>query len=193
MRNGVAPEEARRAVRTLLQYAGDDPDREGLRDTPDRVVRSYDEFFGGYDVDPVAMLERSFEEHGGYDGMVGLHGITFASHCEHHMVPILGKAYVAYLPRTRVVGISKLARVVEAYARRLQIQERMTQDVAQTIFAALQPRGVAVVIDAQHECMTTRGVQKPTVSMRTATLLGDFRTAPDLRAEFYSWVDRPSV
>lgn len=190
MRNGVTAEEARNAVRTLLQYAGDDPNREGLLDTPDRVVRSYDEFYAGYAVDPHELLERSFEEHGGYDGMVGLHGIPFASHCEHHMVPILGTAYVAYLPSKRVVGISKLARVVEAYARRLQIQERMTQDIANAIFEALQPKGVGVVIDAQHECMTTRGVHKPGVSMRTATLLGDFRTATDLRAEFYSWVDR---
>jgi GTP cyclohydrolase I len=191
MRNGVSEDAARRAVITLLQYAGDDPTREGLLDTPDRVVRSYEEFFAGYAIDPRELLERSFEEHGGYDGMIGLHGIPFASHCEHHMVPIIGKAYVAYLPRERVVGISKLARVVEAYARRLQIQERMTQDVASTIFEALRPRGVGVVIDAQHECMTTRGVGKPGVMMRTATLLGDFRTAPDLRAEFYSWVDRP--
>ena len=157
--------EAEAAVRTLLLWAGDDPDREGLVDTPARVARAYEEFFAGYDDDPVAMLARSFEETDGYDEMVVLRDIRLESHCEHHMVPIIGKAHIAYLPNGRVVGISKLARVIETYAKRLQIQEKMTAQIANTIESVLQPKGVAVVIEAAHQCMTTRGIHKPGVSM----------------------------
>ena len=153
-------EEAEAAVRTLLRWAGDDPTREGLVDTPARVARAYEEFFAGYDVDPVALLERTFEETDGYDEIVLLRDIRLESHCEHHMVPIIGRAHVAYLPHRRVVGISKLARVVEAYGRRLQIQEKLTAQIANTIQQVLEPRGVAVVIEAAHQCMTTRGVHK---------------------------------
>ena len=152
--------DAMAAVRTLLRWAGDDPSREGLLDTPDRVVRAFEEYFSGYRVDPVALLQRTFEEVGGYDEMILLKDIRFESHCEHHLAPIIGKAHVAYLPNARVVGISKLARVVEAYARRLQIQERMTAEIADTIQHVLQPAGVAVVIEAAHHCMTTRGVHQ---------------------------------
>ncbi|MBX9699765.1 MAG: GTP cyclohydrolase I FolE, partial [Acetobacteraceae bacterium] len=157
-------EEAEAAVRTLLRWTGDDPDREGLVDTPARVVRAYEEFFSGYAVDPVDLLARSFEETDGYDEMVVLRDIRLESHCEHHMVPIIGKAHVAYLPEGRVVGISKLARVVEVYAKRLQIQEKLTAQVANTINEVLQPKGVAVVIEAAHQCMTTRGVHKSGVT-----------------------------
>lgn len=181
-------EEAEAAVRTLLLWAGDDPDREGLRGTPDRVVRSYEEFFGGYGVDPVALLERTFEETDGYDEIVLLRDIRLESYCEHHMVPIIGRAHVAYLPRRRVVGISKLARVVEAYAKRLQIQEKLTAQIANTINDVLQPRGVAVIVEAQHQCMTTRGVHKPGVSMVTSRMLGAFRNDPSTRREFLAMV-----
>ena len=157
LRRKPSKEEAEAAVRTLIKYTGDDPDREGLLGTPDRVVRSYDEFFAGYYEDPVSVLERTFEETDGYDEMVLLRDIEFNSHCEHHMVPIVGRAHVAYLPRNRVVGISKLARVVEIYAKRLQIQEKMTAQVANVIDQVLEPHGVGVVIEAQHQCMTTRG------------------------------------
>lgn len=177
-------EEAEAAVRTLLRWAGDDPDREGLRATPDRVVRSYQEFFAGYRDDPHEFLSRTFEETDGYDEMVLLRGITFESHCEHHMVPIIGVAHVAYIPRRRVVGISKLARVVEAYAKRLQIQERFTMQIAHTVESVLQPLGVAVVIEASHQCMTTRGVHKQGVSMVTNCMLGCFRDNPSTRSEF---------
>ncbi|MBV8913863.1 MAG: GTP cyclohydrolase I FolE, partial [Acetobacteraceae bacterium] len=151
-------EEAEEAVRTLLRLAGDDPDREGLRDTPARVVKSYKEMFAGYDVDPVALLERTFEEVEGYDEIVLLRDIRIESHCEHHMVPIIGRCHIAYLPANRVVGISKLARVADAYAKRLQIQERLTVQIADTIDQVLNPRGVGVVIEAGHQCMSTRGV-----------------------------------
>jgi GTP cyclohydrolase I len=177
-------EAAEAAVRTLLAYAGDDPAREGLLDTPSRVVRSYDEFFGGYLMDPVEVLERTFEETEGYDEMVLLKDIRFVSHCEHHMAPIQGRAYVAYLPRNRVVGISKLARVVEIYARRLQIQEKMTSQIANVIDTVLQPEGVAVMIEAEHHCMTTRGVNKAGVAMVTSKMLGAFRDNPATRREF---------
>jgi GTP cyclohydrolase I len=177
-------EEAEAAVRTLLLWAGDNPDREGLRDTPARVVRSYDEFFAGYQEDPVELLARSFEETEGYDEMVLLREIRLESHCEHHMVPIIGRAHVAYLPAGRVVGISKLARVVEAYSKRLQIQEKLTAQIANSINEVLQPRGVAVVIEASHQCMTTRGVHKPGVTMSTSRMLGAFRDDPALRQEF---------
>jgi GTP cyclohydrolase I len=168
-------EEAEAAVRTLLRWAGDDPTREGLVDTPARVARAYEEFFAGYEVDPVALLERTFEETDGYDEIVLLRDIRLESHCEHHMVPIIGRAHVAYLPHRRVVGISKLARVVEAYGRRLQIQEKLTAQIANTIQQVLEPRGVAVVIEAAHQCMTTRGVHKPDVTMVTSRMLGAFR------------------
>lgn len=185
-------EEAEAAVRTLIRWAGDDPDREGLVGTPDRVVRSYEEFFAGYTIDPVDILQRTFEETDGYDEMVLLRDIRVESYCEHHMVPIIGKAHVAYLPRHRVVGISKLARLVEAYAKRLQIQEKMTAQIANTIDEILQPQGVAVVIEAQHQCMTTRGIRKPGVSMVTSRMLGAFRTDPSTRREFLSMIGNPS-
>ena len=180
--------EAEAAVRTLLLWAGDDPDREGLLGTPDRVARSYEEFFSGYSVDPVAILQRTFEETDGYDEMVLLRDIRLESHCEHHMVPIIGKAHVAYLPDRRVVGISKLARVVDVYAHRLQIQEKLTAQIANAINDVLQPKGVAVVIEAAHQCMTTRGVHKPEVSMVTSRMLGAFRTDIALRKEFLSLI-----
>jgi len=186
----VTREDAEAAVRTLLLWAGDDPDREGLVDTPRRVAKSYEEFFAGYQVDPEAYLERTFEETDGYDEMVVLRDIEFVSHCEHHVVPIIGKAHVAYLPNQRVVGISKLARVVEAYARRMQIQERMTAQIAHAIETALQPRGTAVVIEAEHQCMTTRGVMKPGVSMVTSRMLGAFRDDARTRLEFESIIGK---
>ncbi|HEY9548731.1 MAG TPA: GTP cyclohydrolase I FolE [Kiloniellaceae bacterium] len=184
-------EDALRAVETLIRWAGDDPSREGLLGTPDRVVKSYEEFFEGYAVDPLDLLERTFEEVEGYDEMVLLRDIRFESHCEHHMAPIIGKAHVAYMPDNRVVGISKLARVVEAYAKRLQIQEKMTAQIANTIDDVLKPKGVAVVIEATHHCMTTRGVHKPGTSMITSRMLGMFRTNPSTRREFLSLVGTP--
>jgi GTP cyclohydrolase IA len=180
--------EAEAAVRTLLRWAGDDPAREGLRDTPARVVRAYEEFFAGYQVDPVALLARTFEEVDGYDEMIVLKDIAFESYCEHHMVPIIGKAHVAYLPRHRVVGISKLARLVDAYAKRLQIQEKMTVQIADTLQEILQPKGVAVVLEASHQCMSTRGVHKAGVAMVTSRLLGAFRDDPTTRREFFAIV-----
>ncbi len=181
-------EEAEEAVRTLLRWAGDDPGREGLIDTPARVARSYEEFFSGYAVDPVALLERTFEETDGYDEIVLLRDIRLESHCEHHMVPIIGRAHVAYLPHRRVVGISKLARVVDAYASRLQIQEKLTAQIANTIQQVLEPRGVAVVIEAAHQCMTTRGVHKPGVTMVTSRMLGAFRDDPTTRREVLAMI-----
>ena len=183
-------DEAEAAVRTLLRWAGDDPDREGLLGTPDRVARAYEEFFAGYDADPIDMLSRTFEETDGYDEMVLLRDIDFQSHCEHHMVPIIGVAHVAYIPKSRVVGISKLARIVEAFAKRLQIQERFTMQIANSINDVLQPIGVGVVIEAQHQCMTTRGVNKPGVAMVTSCMLGTFREDPATRSEFLSAVGR---
>ncbi len=180
--------EAEAAVRTLLSWAGDDPAREGLRDTPARVARAYEEFFSGYAVDPNALLERTFEETEGYDEIVLLRDIRVESTCEHHMAPILGRAHVAYLPHRRVVGISKLARVVEAYAKRLQIQEKLTVQIATTIQDVLAPRGVAVVIEAAHQCMTTRGVHKPGVTMVTSHMLGAFRNDPSTRRELLSMI-----
>ncbi|MCA0199470.1 MAG: GTP cyclohydrolase I FolE [Proteobacteria bacterium] len=182
--------EAEAAVRTLIRWAGDDPDREGLEDTPKRVVKSYEEFYEGYQRDPEEILRRTFEETEGYDEMVVLKDIEFHSHCEHHMVPITGKAYVAYLPDKRVVGISKLARVVEAYARRLQIQEKMTAQIANAINDVLKPRGVAVIVEAEHQCMTSRGVNKQGVAMVTSTMLGAFRDDPSTRREFLAIVGR---
>lgn len=184
-------DEAEEAVRTLIRWAGDDPSREGLLGTPDRVVRSFEEFFAGYTSDPVELLQRTFEETDGYDEMVVLRDIRFESHCEHHMVPIIGVAHVGYLPKRRVVGISKLARVVEVYAKRLQIQEKMTAQIANTINEVMQPHGVGVVIEAAHQCMTTRGVHKPGVDMVTSRMLGDFRDNPTTRREFLSMIGRP--
>ncbi|TAL03431.1 MAG: GTP cyclohydrolase I FolE [Rhodospirillaceae bacterium] len=182
--------QAEEAVRTLIRWAGDDPAREGLVGTPDRVVRSYEEFYAGYDQDPEAILRTTFEETDGYDEMVLLKDIPFESHCEHHMVPIIGIAHVAYLPDSRVVGISKLARVVEAYAKRLQIQEKMTVQIANAINDILKPKGVAVVIEAAHECMTSRGVHKPGVSMTTSTMLGAFRDDSSTRREFLAFIGK---
>ncbi len=178
--------EAEAAVRTLLRWAGDDPDREGLRATPDRVVRSYEEFFSGYDQDPEEILTRTFEEIAGYDDMVVLRGIRFESYCEHHMVPIIGVAHIGYLPRNRVVGISKLARVLEIFSKRLQIQEKMTAEIAVTIDRVLNPQGVAVVIEGEHQCMTTRGVHRPGVNMVTSQMMGVFRENEATRKEFLS-------
>jgi GTP cyclohydrolase I len=179
------------AVRTLIRWAGDDPDREGLAGTPDRVARAFQEFFSGYAIDPVAFLKRTFEEVDGYDEMIVLRDIRFESHCEHHLAPIIGRAHIAYLPNHRVVGISKLARVLEAYAKRLQIQEKMTAQIANTINEVLQPKGVAVVIDAAHQCMTTRGIHKPGVSMVTSRMLGAFRSDPSTRREFLAIIGSP--
>ncbi|MEO5375214.1 MAG: GTP cyclohydrolase I FolE [Alphaproteobacteria bacterium] len=184
-------EEAEEAVRTLLRWAGDDPGREGLRDTPARVVRAYEEYFWGYGHDPEEILLRTFEEVEGYDEIVALRDIRFESHCEHHVAPIIGKAHVAYLPDHRVVGISKLARVVEIYARRLQIQEKMTAQIANAINGVLKPRGVAVVIEAAHQCMTTRGVHKPGVTMVTSRMLGAFRDDPTTRRELLAILGNP--
>jgi GTP cyclohydrolase I len=184
--------DAEAAVRTLISWAGDDPDREGVRDTPGRVARSYLEFFKGYAQDPVAMLERTFSEVEGYDEIVLLRDIRLESHCEHHMVPIIGRAHVAYLPHRRVVGISKLARVVDAYAHRLQIQEKLTAQIANTIQQVLQPLGTAVVIEAAHECMTTRGVHKTGVSMVTSRMLGVFRDDPTTRRELMAMIGNRS-
>lgn len=181
-------EEAEEAVKTLLQWAGDDPNREGLLDTPSRVVRAYEEYFAGYHEDPQSYLERTFEEVHGYDEMVVLRDIPFESHCEHHLAPIIGKAHVAYLPTNKVVGISKLARVVSAFAKRLQVQEKLTAQIADCIRQALAPDGVAVVIEATHHCMTTRGVHKPGVSMVTSTLLGAFKENIHTRAEFMAMI-----
>ncbi|HQT66957.1 MAG TPA: GTP cyclohydrolase I FolE [Acetobacteraceae bacterium] len=184
--------EAEDAIRVMLRWAGEDPEREGLLDTPARVVKSYEEFFAGYGEDPVAMLARTFEEIEGYDEMVVLRDIRFESHCEHHMVPIIGRAHVAYLPGSRVVGISKLARVVDAYSRRFQIQEKLTAQIANTINDVLQPRGVAVVMEAAHECMTTRGVHKTGVTMITSRMLGAFRDDASTRREFLAMISQRS-
>ena len=178
--------EALDAVRTLLRWAGDDPDREGLQETPKRVVRAYREFFSGYEIDPVEILERTFSETEGYNEIVLLKDIRFESHCEHHMAPIIGKAHIAYLPNRRVVGISKLARILDVFAKRLQIQEKLTVQIAETIHEVLQPKGVAVIIEAVHQCMTTRGVHKPGVTMTTSHLLGIFRNNPETRRELFS-------
>ena len=181
--------EAENALRVLLRWAGDDPDREGLQDTPSRVARAYQEWFSGYATDPVSLLERTFEETDGYDEIVLLRDIRLESTCEHHMAPIIGRVHVAYLPHRRVVGISKLARVVEAYARRLQIQEKLTAQIANTIQDVLRPRGVAVVIEAAHQCMTTRGVHKPGVTMVTSRMLGAFREDAATRRELLAMIN----
>jgi GTP cyclohydrolase I len=189
--NKPSRSEAEDAVRTLIRWAGDDPNREGLVGTPDRVVRAWEEFFQGYDQDPQDILARTFEEIEGYDEMVVLKDIRFESHCEHHILPIIGLAHVAYLPKRRVVGISKLARLVEAYAKRLQIQEKMTAQIAAAIDEVLQPDGVAVVIEAAHQCMTTRGIHKPGSTMVTSRMLGGFRTDQKTRREFLAMIGSP--
>ena len=186
-------EEAEEAIRTLLKWAGDDPTREGLRDTPERVARAYEDWFSGYNEDPEEFLLRTFEEVEGYDDMIVLRDIRFESHCEHHLAPIIGRAHVGYLPTHKVVGISKLARVVDAYARRLQVQEKMNAQIAHCIQKVLEPKGVAVVSQAEHQCMTTRGVHKPGVSMVTSSMLGEFRTNPLTRREFLSVIGNPAA
>ena len=185
-------EEAEDAIRTLLRWAGDDPTREGLRDTPARVARAYEDWFSGYNVDPEEFMRRTFEEVEGYDDMIVLRDIRFESHCEHHLAAIIGHAHIGYLPTRKVVGISKLARVVEAYARRLQVQEKMSAQIANTIQKVLEPKGVAVVIEAVHQCMTTRGVHKTGVSMVTSSMHGEFRTNPLTRREFLSVIGNPT-
>jgi len=183
---------AEAAVRTLLQWAGDDPAREGLVDTPARVARAFEQWFAGYREDPLEFLERTFEEVEGYDEMVVLRDIRLESYCEHHLAPILGKIHIGYMPDKRVVGISKLARVADAYSKRLQIQEKLTAQIANCIDAVLQPKGVAVVIEAEHQCMTTRGVHKPGVVMLTSSMIGAFRQGSDTRREFLSFIGNPS-
>ena len=184
--------EAESAVRTLLRWAGDDPDREGLLDTPGRVVRAYRQWFRGYEEDPVAMLQRTFEEVEGYDEMVVLRDIRFESFCEHHLAPIIGVAHVGYIPTDRVIGISKLARLVDAYSKRLQVQEKMTAQIANTLMTVLKPRGVAVVMEGEHHCMSTRGVHKHGVSMVTSTMLGGFRDDHRTRKEFMDIIGNPT-
>jgi len=181
--------EAEEAVRTLLRWAGDDPSRDGLLETPKRVTKAFEEWFGGYDQNPREILNKTFEESDGYDEMIILRGIPFESHCEHHLAPIIGKAWVAYVPTGRVVGISKLARVVDAFSKRLQIQEKMTAQIANVIDEVLKPLGVAVVIKGTHHCMTTRGVHKHDVDMVTSKMLGVFKTNPMTRQEFLSIVE----
>jgi GTP cyclohydrolase I len=181
-------QEAEEAVRVLIRWAGDNPAREGLLDTPARVARSYKEFFAGYQADPRELLMRTFSEVDGYDEMIVLKNIRFESYCEHHMVPIIGRAHVAYLPEHRVVGISKLARLVDAFAKRLQIQEKMTVQIADTLNEVLQPKGVAVMLEAAHQCISTRGVHKAGTDLVTSRMLGSFRTDPSTRREFLSIV-----
>ncbi|MBN8716228.1 GTP cyclohydrolase I FolE [Thermomonas sp. S9] len=189
VRHGVARAQAEEAVRTLLRWAGDDPAREGLLDTPKRVAKAYEDWFSGYALDPDDYMARTFEEVDGYDEMIVLRDIEYESHCEHHMAPIIGKVHVGYLPDGKVVGISKLARVVEAYARRFQVQEKMTAQIAHCIQRALQPRGVGVVVVGAHECMTTRGIHKRGVSMVTSKMLGSFREDARTRAEFLRFIE----
>jgi GTP cyclohydrolase I len=183
-------DDAEDAVRTLIRWAGDDPGREGLAETPARVARAYADWFSGYEQDPREFLLRTFEEVGGYDEMVILRAIPFESHCEHHMAPIVGEVHIGYLPTNRVVGISKLARLVDAYARRLQVQERLTAEIADTLQEVLDPKGVAVVVEATHECMTTRGVHKRGVAMVTSRMLGAFRRNPATRREFFAAIGK---
>jgi GTP cyclohydrolase IA len=181
--------EAEQAVRTLIRWAGDDPDREGLIETPARVARAYEQWFAGYGEEPEELLQRTFEEVAGYDEMVLMRGIRFESHCEHHMAPIIGRAHIGYVPHSRVVGISKLARLVEVYAKRLQIQERITAEIANTLERVLQPLGVAVIIEGTHGCMTSRGVSQRDATMVTSRMLGVFRDQPETRHEFLSAID----
>lgn len=188
-KNPISRAQAEDAVRTLLRYAGEDPTREGLLDTPRRVVEAYGDWFSGYALDPEEYLKRTFEEVAGYDEMIVLRDISYESHCEHHMAPIIGKVHIGYLPDGAVVGISKLARVVEAYARRFQVQEKMTAQIARCIEKVLKPRGVGVVVEGSHECMTTRGIHKRGVSMVTSKMLGSFRDDARTRAEFLHFID----
>lgn len=185
--------EAEQAIRVLLSWVGDDPDREGLKATPGRVVRAYEEWCSGYNDDPVEYLRRTFSEVDGYDEMVVLRDISFESHCEHHMAPIIGKVHVGYLPDKKVVGISKLARVVETYSRRLQVQETMTSQIAHCIQSVLKPKGVGVIVEGVHQCMTTRGIHKPGVAMITSQLLGQFRSDPRTRSEFLNITGRSNL
>lgn len=187
-KRGPSRAEAEAAVRTLIEWAGDDPDREGLSGTPERVVRAYEEFFAGYKEDPAALLGKTFENTSAYDEMIVLRDIRLESHCEHHLVPIIGKAHIGYLPSNRVAGISKLVRLVEVFAKRMQIQETLTAQIADTLASVLKPRGVGVVIEAAHQCMTTRGVRKPGVSMVSSRMLGSFRDDPATRKEFLSMI-----
>ena len=184
-------EEAEEAVRTLICWTGDDPDREGLIETPKRVVKAYEEFFEGYDMDPEEVLQKTFEEVQGYDDAVIVRNIRVESHCEHHIVPIIGVAHVGYIPHNRVVGISKLARVIEIFGKRLQTQETMTAQIADTIQKVLEPKGVAVVVDASHQCMTTRGIHKTESSTITSRMLGAFRDNPETRSEFMNLINSP--
>jgi len=192
MLNTPTRSEAEEAVKTLLKWAGDDPNREGLLDTPARVTRAYEQWFKGYDEDPGELLKRTFEEVEGYDEMVVLRDIRFESYCEHHMAPIIGVAHVGYIPTDRVVGISKLARIVDAYAKRLQVQEKMNAQIANTLYDVLKPQGVAVVLEGEHHCMSTRGVHKPGVSMVTSTMLGEFRENHATRKEFMNIIGNPT-
>jgi GTP cyclohydrolase I len=187
-RGKVSRGAAEGAVRTLMRWAGDDPSREGLRDTPQRVVDAYRDWFSGYQIDPAAYLRRTFEEVAGYDEMIVLRDISFESHCEHHIAPMIGRVHIGYLPADKVVGISKLARVVDGYARRLQVQEKLTAQIADCIAEVLKPRGVGVVVDAAHECMTTRGVHKRSVSMVTSRMIGSFRSDARTRSEFLTFI-----
>ena len=184
-------EEAEEAVRTLICWTGDDPDREGLIETPKRVVKAYEEFFEGYDMDPEEVLQKTFEEVQGYDDAVIVRNIRVESHCEHHIVPIIGVAHIGYIPNNRVVGISKLARVIEIFGKRLQTQETMTAQIADTIQKVLEPKGVAVVVDASHQCMTTRGIHKTESSTITSRMLGVFRDNPETRSEFMNLINSP--
>lgn len=187
-RGKVSRRAAEEAVRTLMRWAGDDPRREGLRDTPQRVVDAYRDWFSGYQIDPAAYLRRTFEEVAGYDEMIVLRDISFESHCEHHIAPMIGRVHIGYLPADKVVGISKLARVVDGYARRLQVQEKLTAQIADCIAEVLKPRGVGVVVDAAHQCMTTRGVHKRSVSMVTSRMIGTFRSDARTRSEFLAFI-----
>ena len=185
--------EAEKAVRTLISFVGENPDREGLLDTPKRVVKAYRDWYAGYEQDPREFFSKTFSETGGYDEIVMLKDIRVESHCEHHMAPFIGSAHVAYLPNKRVVGISKLARVTRIFSKRMQVQEKLTAEIANCLQDVLKPRGVAVVIEAQHECMTTRGINEPGISMVTSQLLGKFRTDPSTRKEFYSMIKQDSI
>lgn len=184
----VTREKAEEAVKTILEWIGEDPKREGLKDTPKRVVKSFEEFFAGYNTDPEDILKRTFSETEGYDEMIILRDVRVESHCEHHMLPIIGKAHIAYIPNKRVVGISKLARIVDAYAKRLQIQEKLTAQIAKAIEDTLNPKGVAVVVEASHQCMSTRGVHKSGVMMQTSHMTGVFRSDKKTREEFINLI-----
>ena len=185
--------EAEKAVRTLISFVGEDPNREGLLDTPKRVVKAYQDWYGGYNQDPKEVLNKTFSEIEGYDEIIMLKDIRVESHCEHHMAPVIGSAHVAYLPNKRVVGISKLARITRIFSKRMQVQEKLTAEIANCLQEVLKPRGVAVVIEAQHECMTTRGINEPGISMVTSQLLGKFRTDASTRKEFYSMIQQGSI